>query len=221
MSGAGRRRIAIASLVIFIVAAIASGHGLDAYGLWISETCHILIAAVIIAVTYRRFQFTLTTYLTLLVFALIVFTGAHYTYALVPLGEWMRGAFGFARNHFDRLGHFFQGAAPALFVRELLIRRLSLRRGPAVFWIVCGLCLGMAALFELAEWGYAMSKGGPIVDDLGAQGDPWDAQPDRLMALLGAAVSQLILARLQDREIATMSMVTSPAGSSTSERRRA
>jgi len=37
--------------------------------------------------TYRRFQFTSVTYFILFALALIVVTGAHYTYALVPFGE--------------------------------------------------------------------------------------------------------------------------------------
>ena len=194
----------IALLAIFIAAAVASAAGLPTFTLWCYETCHILIVAAVLAVTRPRFQFTWITYITLLVLSIIVFLGAHYTYALVPIGEWMKQALGFSRNHFDRIGHFFQGVAPAMFVRELLIRRLALRRGPAVFWIVCGLCLGMAALFELLEWQFAMTRGGAVVDDLGAQGDPWDAQQDMLMALVGAIVAQLTLSRWQDRQISQL-----------------
>lgn len=40
--------------------------------------------------------------------------GAHYSYAEVPIGYWMKGAFGFALNHFDRIGHFPQGFVPAM-----------------------------------------------------------------------------------------------------------
>lgn len=196
--------LALVVAAAFVAAAVASLIGTESHALWISETIHILIAFAALTATYRRFQFTMVTYVILLVFSWVIFAGAHYSYALVPLGEWARALFGFTRNHFDRVGHFFQGAAPAMFVRELLIRRSGLRKGPSLFWIVAGLCLGMAAMFELAEWQWAVTKGGPVVDDLGAQGDPWDSQQDMLMALVGAIIAQLMLSKWQDRQIHAM-----------------
>jgi len=37
---------------------------------------------------------------------------------------------------------------------------------------------------------------------LATQGDPWDTQEDMFLALVGAVLSQLLLARLHDRELA-------------------
>ena len=59
--------------------------------------------------------------------------GGHYTYAEVPLGDWAKDAFGFARNHYDRLGHLAQGFVPAILAREILLGRTPLRPGGWLF----------------------------------------------------------------------------------------
>jgi len=186
---------------LFVSAAIISAVGPQPFLSWFAEAGLILIAGVTLIATFPKYQFTGITYMLFLALALIVFVGAHYTYALVPAGDWMSRAFGFRRNDFDRVGHIFQGVAPAILFRELLIRRVSFPRGRALFWVVCGLCLGVAAMFELLEWQYALIQHGPVPEDLGAQGDPWDTQADMLMALIGAAVSQQLFAAVQDRQL--------------------
>ena len=186
---------------IFVAAAIVSAAGPQPFLNWFAESALILIAGATLIVTFPRYQLTGITYLLFLAFALVVFCGAHYTYARVPIGDWAMRAFGLRRNHFDRFGHVMQGAAPALLVRELLIRRASFARGKGLFWVVAGLCLGIAAMFELLEWQYASLSGGPGVEDLGAQGDPWDAQADMLMAFIGAIVAQKLFAARQDWQL--------------------
>ena len=47
----------------------------------------------------------------------------------------------------------------------------------------------------------ALLFGDGSVDFLGTQGDPWDAQSDMLLALIGAVVGLLLLSRMQDRQI--------------------
>jgi putative membrane protein len=186
---------------LFVSAAIISAVGPQPFLNWFAEAALILIAGLVLIATFPRYQLTGITYTLFLAFAFVVFVGAHYNYAKVPLGDWMGQAFGFRRNHFDRIGHVFQGVAPAILFRELLIRRVSFPRGKALFWVVCGLCLGVAAMFELLEWQYALIEHGPVPEDLGAQGDPWDAQADMLMALIGAATSQLTFAKIHDRQL--------------------
>lgn len=186
---------------LFVAAAIVSASGPQPFLNWFAEAGLILIAGTALIATFPKYQFTGITYMLFLALAFVVFVGAHYTYARVPCGDWISRAFGFKRNHFDRIGHVMQGVAPAILLRECLIRRASFPRGRSLFWVVCGLCLGIAATFELLEWQYALIQHGPIPEDLGAQGDPWDAQADMLMALLGATGSQLLFAAVQDRQL--------------------
>ena len=129
-------------------------------------------------------------------------TGGHYTYADVPIGNWARDAFHLSRNHFDRMGHFFQGVIPAMLVRELLQFTTPLRRGKWLFTLATCVALAISAAYELFEWRYAVTFGGQRATDfLGSQGDPWDAQEDMFMALVGAIVSQVVLGRLQAKHL--------------------
>ncbi|MDQ2979492.1 MAG: DUF2238 domain-containing protein, partial [Acidobacteriota bacterium] len=106
---------------------VASGiHPRDRFT-WFLEIAPILIAVPILVATRRRFSLTPLAYRLIFVHASILMLGGHYTYAEVPLGFWMKDAFGLARNHYDRIGHFAQGFVPAIVAREILIRRTPLR----------------------------------------------------------------------------------------------
>lgn len=138
----------------------------------------------------------------MLVHLVILLVGAHWTYAEVPVGFWVRDAFGFTRNHFDRLGHFFQGLVPALIARELLLRRTwtSLSSVASAMGFACA--LAFSAIYELIEWGAALILGQGADAFLGSQGDPWDTQSDIACAALGALLAATLLARAHDRSIA-------------------
>ena len=169
---------------------------------WLMEVAPAIIGGAILVATYRRFKFTVLTYGLVWAFAMILMAGGHWTYAEVPLGDWAKHAFGLSRNHFDRLGHVFQGIVLAMLARELLIRTSPLRPGKWLFTICVCLALAISAAYELFEWQYAAILGGARAESfLGTQGDFWDAQNDMFMALLGAIGSQLLLVRWQDRQM--------------------
>lgn len=169
---------------------------------WVAETAPAMIGAIILILTYRRFRFTTLTYAMAWLFALILITGGHWTYAEVPVGNWARDAMGLSRNHFDRVGHFMQGVVPALFARELLLRTSGLQRGKWLFFTCVSMALAISAGYEIFEWQYAVFFGGQRAEDfLGSQGDVWDAQKDMFMALIGAVISLLLLGRMQDRQM--------------------
>ena len=130
--------------------------------------------------------------------------GGHYTYAQVPLGEWAKEAFGFARNHYDRLGHLMQGFVPAILAREVYLRRSPLRPGGWLRLAVTSVCLAFSALYELLEWAAAIATGEAATAFLGTQGDVWDTQWDMFLALCGALLAQALLARLHDRQLARL-----------------
>jgi len=169
---------------------------------WVLEVFPIFIAVPLLLVTARRFPLTPLAYRLIFVHALILMLGGHYTYAQVPLGFWMQRAFGFSRNHYDRIGHLAQGFVPAILAREVLVRRSPLRPGRWLFFIVLCVCLAISACYEFIEWWSALIGGSAADAFLGTQGDPFDTQADMLMALIGAFAAQLLLARLHDRQIA-------------------
>ena len=127
--------------------------------------------------------------------------GGRYTYAEVPLFDWIRDAFHLARNHYDRLGHFAQGFVPAIVAREILLRKTPLRRGGWLFFLVTCVCLAISAVYELIEWSAAAATGSAADAFLGTQGDPWDTQKDMLLAGIGAIAAQLTWPRAHDRQL--------------------
>jgi putative membrane protein len=175
---------------------------------WVLEVFPIFIAVPVLVATYRRFPLTPLAYWLIFLHALILMLGGHYTYARVPVGFWAQETFGFARNHYDRLGHFAQGFVPAIVAREVLVRRSPLRPGKWLFFLVTCVCLAVSACYELVEWWSAVLGGSAADAFLGTQGDPWDTQWDMFMALVGALTAQLTLSRAQDRQIARLHAAT-------------
>jgi putative membrane protein len=186
------------------VALVWSGIGPRDRLTWWLEVAPVLLAAPVLAATYRRFPLTPLVYWLIWAHALILIVGGHYTYAEVPAGDWLRDALGLRRNHYDRLGHLFQGFEPAITAREVFLRVTPLRRGGWLFFLVTCFCLAFSAFYELIEWWTAVVGGEAADSFLGAQGDVWDSHWDMFLALVGALLAQLLLARLHDRQLARL-----------------
>ena len=124
--------------------------------------------------------------------------GGHWTYAEMPLFNWLRDALHWHRNHYDRLGHLAQGFIPAILAREVLLRTSPLRPGRWLAFIVVSICLALSAAYELFEWVTALVLRQGADQFLGTQGDPWDTQEDMLCALVGAVLGLLCLSRVHD-----------------------
>jgi len=171
---------------------------------WWLEVAPGLIAFFAMLVTYKTFRLTTLTYVLILVHCVVLFIGAHYTYELVPLGDWVRDLVDGERNNYDKLGHFMQGFVPAIVVREVLLRKgIVTRRGWLAFLVVTT-CVGFAAAYEWIEWWMALLVGDGSDAFLGTQGYVWDAQSDMLMCGIGATLSLLTLSWLHDRQIRRM-----------------
>lgn len=171
---------------------------------WAMEVAPVVIVLALLWATHRRFPLTPLLYALIFVHAAILMLGGHYTYARVPLGDWLQQAFGLARNPYDGIGHFAQGFIPAIAARELLLRHTGLQRGAWLFTVIVLACLGVSAAYELIEWGAAVALGQGADEFLGTQGDPWDTQKDMALAGFGAIAALLLLARRHDRELATL-----------------
>jgi putative membrane protein len=188
-------------LFVVVVALVVSGIGPYDRLTWVLEVLPVLVAAPLLIATWRRFPLTPLVYWLIAVHALILILGGHYTYARVPLGFWMQDAFDFQRNHYDRIGHLMQGFGPAIIIRELLIRTSPLAPGKWLFTLVLFSVLGVSATYEFTEWWAALAGGEAAGAFLGTQGDVWDTQWDMFLAGCGAIASQLLLARLHDRQL--------------------
>ena len=184
-----------------LAALVISGIGPAERDTWWLEIAPVLIVLPVLALTARRFPLTPLTYRLIFLHALVLIIGGHYTYAQVPIGNWFRDTFDLARNHYDRLGHFMQGAVPAIIAREILLRQLQLKAGKMLFFLVVCVCLAISATYELIEWQVSIMSEDGADSFLGTQGDIWDTQWDMFMALIGSIASQLVFARWQDRQL--------------------
>jgi putative membrane protein len=197
----------LALLAVAAFGLVASGIGPHDRLTWFFEVLPVLIAVPLLWATYRRFRLTPLAYRLILLHALVLILGAHYTYARVPLGFWVQDLFDLGRNHYDRFGHVMQGFVPAILAREVLLRLTPLRRGGWLFALVLAVCLSISAFYELLEWWSAVAIGEAADAFLATQGDVWDTQWDMFLALSGAVLAQLTLARLHDRQLAAQAGV--------------
>lgn len=171
---------------------------------WLLEIAPALIALPILVFTRKRFPLTPLVYVLILIHIIILMIGGHYTYAEVPLFNWLRDSYDLMRNNYDKVGHFAQGFVPALVAREIFIRN-SIIRGAAWrnFLIVC-FCLAVSAFYELIEWWVALASEEAAEAFLGTQGYAWDTQSDMGWALLGALLALGLFGRLHDRQLARL-----------------
>ena len=160
-----------------------------------------LLALGILGVTRKPFPLTPLAYWLILIHAVILMVGGHYTYAEVPIGEWVQQWTGGSRNNYDKLGHFAQGFIPAIISREILIRNKVIAVRAWLPFIVVSICLAISALYELLEWWVALISGEVAEAFLGTQGYVWDTQSDMFLALLGAIAALLVFSRLHDHQI--------------------
>jgi putative membrane protein len=171
------------------------------YFTWILEVFPVLIGAALVIANYGRFRLTTLLYVLLAIHVCILLIGGHYTYAEVPLFNWLRDEFQLGRNHYDRIGHFAQGFIPAILAREILLRKTPLARGGWLTYIILSICLAFSAFYELIEWWTALLTGEAATAFLGTQGDVWDTQWDMFLALAGAAVALATLSGIHDRQL--------------------
>jgi putative membrane protein len=201
MNDKSRKNLHVALLASFLVILAWSVIRPKDLFTWFLESFPAMLGAVILFATYRRFELTTLVYVLIWLHAIILVVGGHYTYAEVPLGDWVRDALHLSRNHYDRLGHFAQGFVPAMIAREFLLRRSPLGPGKLLAYIVVSICLAISAAYELLEFGVSVLTGSAGDAFLGTQGDVWDTQKDMLMALVGSISALLTLSRLHDRQL--------------------
>jgi putative membrane protein len=199
MKSAPRTHLALLLTVIAVI--LWSGWRPHDRFTWWLEVTPGLVGLVLLLATYRRFRFTTLCYTLIALHICVLCVGGHYTYARVPLFDWLRPLFAWQRNNYDRLGHFMQGFVPAIIAREVIIRFGVLARKNWLPFLVVSVCLAISALYELIEWWTALLSGGAANDFLGSQGDVWDTQSDMCVALVGAVTAVILLSAVHNRAI--------------------
>lgn len=176
------------------------------YLTWLLEIMPALIASIVLLLTRHRFPLTNLLYGLILIHCIILMIGGHYTYAEVPLFDWIKINGHFDRNNYDKIGHFAQGFVPAIVAREIIIRNDILKQKGWLNFFVVNVCLAISAFYELIEWWVALLIGQDAEAFLGTQGYIWDTQSDMAYALLGAVLALMSLSRWHNRAIAQLSI---------------
>lgn len=195
-------KIHLSLLFIIIVVLIWSIIKPFRYMNWAAECVPTLIGLFILIITYHRFRLTTMSYVIITLLSILMLIGGHYTFAKVPLFDWIKEAFDLKRNDYDRFSHFLKGLF-TIVIREFLIRKVRIERGALLAIISVGILLSIAALYEILEMiFYKILKGSQVSQRfLGMQGDIWDSDWDMTVALIGSILSLLLLSKLHDKAL--------------------
>ena len=170
---------------------------------WLLEVGPGLFGIAVLIGFHKKFPMSHMVYWCVFFHVLILIYGGYYTYADTPLGNWAKDFFGFSRNHYDRVGHVALGVFPAFIIREVLLRVTPLKWNGWLYFIVVSIILAVAAFWELLEWWTTLFVAPEVGQAfLGSQGDPWDAQWDMFLALVGAMLVLPVFSKLHDRSMA-------------------
>jgi putative membrane protein len=196
-------------ITLFLFGLIISAINPHDYFTWILEVFPAIIGFAVLLVTFKKFQFSYLTYVMILFHCYVLFIGGHYTYAEVPLFDWIREVFHQSRNNYDKVGHFTQGFVPAMITRELLIRKNVVKKGGWLSFLTVCVCLSISAFYEFLEWFVAIVSGQNSDSFLGTQGYVWDTQSDMLYAFMGALIMIILFSKIQNRQIEKVTKVNS------------
>lgn len=159
---------------------------------WFLENLLAVTGVALLVLTYRRFQFSRRSYYLIALFLTLHAVGAHYTYAEVPFGFWLKDLLTLSRNPFDRIVHFAYGALLVIPMRELLMR-LARAQGFWSYYLPISAILAQSGVFEVIEAVVAVIVSPELGSlYLGTQGDEWDAQKDMAAAFAGALVAMTV-----------------------------
>lgn len=177
-------------LGLYVVQFIALGINPYSRDVWIVENLPIMLIVLFLAVTYRRFSFSNTSYIFMSVLVFMHTIGGHYTFERVPFG-FITDLFGFTRNHYDRIAHFSVGFYAYPIAEYLYRKGLTTSKGLMAFVGIAAI-FTVASVYEIIEWLYAtISDPEAGIAFLGSQGDIWDAQKDMLADGLGAIFTSI------------------------------
>ena len=168
---------------------------------WVLEAGPAIIGLWVMAKTRMSFPLTPLLYFWVLLHCIVLMVGAKYTYAEVPLFDWISELFGWERNNYDKIGHLMQGFVPALLAREILLRKKVINTNGWGNFIVVSICLAFSAFYELIEWWVAELMGKDAEAFLGTQGYAWNTQSDMALALVGAILCIFCLRKRHDIQL--------------------
>lgn len=196
-----KMRLHYSLLTILIALLVWSAINPFEYFTWFLEILPALVGILVVVFTFKRFQFTNLVYILIFLHCVILIIGGHYTYAEVPLFDWIQETFQHSRNNYDKIGHFAQGFVPAMIARELLLRKNVVSGRKWLNFIVVCIAMAISVTYEFIEWGVSLSTGEGGDSFLGTQGYIWDTQSDMLFATFGAILALIFLSKTHDKQL--------------------
>jgi putative membrane protein len=167
-----RNRLGLGLVALVLAVLVWSGIRPHDRFTWFMEVFPVLLGVPLLLAIHRRFPLTPLLTVLLALHACILMLGGKYTYAEVPIGNWVRDAFGLSRNH-SPVGRYAQG-----FVRDPRARDpLAPLAARGSRWLPF---VAVAAAFAC----YGSSNGGRRSPPASAtafratQGDVWNTQWD-------------------------------------------
>jgi len=171
------------------------------YFTWFLEVLPAFGAVALFAFLYNRFRFTDLVYTVVWFHCIVLMVGAKYTYAEVPLFDYIGELFGWTRNNYDKVGHFMQGFSPALIAREVFIRKNVVNGNGWTYFMAVAVPLAFSAFYEFVEWWIAVAIGDSAESFLGTQGYEWDTQTDMFMCFIGSILALVLLSGWQSKQM--------------------
>ncbi len=173
-------------IVIWIILAIHPRYRND----WLLENVLVFIFFPTVIWLDKKYHFTLTSIILLLIFASLHSLGSHFTYAEMEYFDPITQFFGLERNDFDRVVHFLFGLLAFRVLFELITPGIK-HIGTALFFTFT-VIVTISALYEILEWLAVILFHEELgIAFLGTQGDIWDSQKDVASAIFGALLNMV------------------------------
>ncbi|MEJ7609592.1 MAG: DUF2238 domain-containing protein [Ferruginibacter sp.] len=139
----------------------------------------------------QKFIFSDTSLVFLFLFLTLHIYGAQGAYTHNQLGEWLQAVLKLSRNPYDRIVHFSFGFLPAYPIMDVF--NAANKNHKLLIFNINMAILCLATIFELIEWGVASFTDAATGESyVATQGDPWDAQKDIFLAIIGSLLFSFI-----------------------------
>ena len=162
---------------------------------WWIENILVFIFFIGLYLGRKRFIFSDKSLVFLFIFLVLHIYGARMAYTMNEAGEYLQNSFHLTRNPYDRIVHFSFGFL-ILYPMLDVFYTVGKQKGKALFFSANMAILCLATVFELIEWGVAAFTDAATGETyVATQGDPWDAQKDIILALVGSVLLSIVLSQ--------------------------
>ncbi len=188
----GKDTIPKVCLMLIILGIILTGINPADRLAWAGESFMIIIAIVVLVLTYEKVRLSNLSHIFILIYLLLPLVGGYFVYSSVDLG-FIDNLIDPSRNNLDRIVHFLSGFLLALPIQEILVKKAKIKNSWKYFLSIAIITAG-GAFYEILEWiGVILFSNPQFASNfLGMQGDIWDAQKDMLMSIYGAILFVLV-----------------------------